>query len=99
MQALADTPPVGLTPEAKAAKRAGQKEEILLMLMRAGHHGCTSEQLNKVAFRYASSIHRLRQDGYLIETVGRSGTELARYILKGNLKPGEQIPLFSGVRA
>ena len=93
MQALEKSPPVGLTPQAKAEKRAGQKEAILAMLQGAGVWGCTSEALNKVAFRYAAVIHKLRKDGWLISTEGRQGTELCRYALRGRVGQDEQIPL------
>lgn len=94
MQTVAEFPRVGLAPEVAAAKHNGQRERILEMLKAAGEAGCTSEQLNRVAFRYASVIHRLRQqDGHVIETQGRQGTELARYIYKGKLEGSGQISL------
>lgn len=65
------------------------------MLQAAGGVGCTSEMLNKVAFRYSAIIHTLRhKHGYIIETFGRRGTDLVRFILKGQLKEGEQASLF-----
>jgi hypothetical protein len=63
-------------------KRETQKAKILGMLQKAGALGCTSEELNRVAFRYASVIFRLRRLGHEIETVERNGTELARFILR-----------------
>ena len=84
MQTVEEPSRIGLPPEAAEAKHNGQKERILKMLQAAGARGCTSEELNRVAFRYASSLHRLRRDGWQIETVGRKDTELARYIYKGN---------------
>ena len=73
----------GLDPKAKAEKRIGQAEIILAMLQGAGANGVTSEEMNRVAFRYADCIFRLRKGGHLIETVGRRGTELCRYVYKG----------------
>ncbi len=92
MQAVAERSQIGLTPKAKAEKREGQKEKILAMLTEAGVYGLTSEALNKVAFRYAAVIHKLRKDGWVISTDGRKATELVRYTLRGRIEPG-QIPL------
>jgi hypothetical protein len=95
VQTVEELPPVGLTPTAKAAKRISQRETILAMLLAAGERGCTSEELNPVAFRYGAVIFDLRhKEGYIIETLGRRGTELVRYVLKGQVKAGEQVPLF-----
>lgn len=91
MQTMEEPARIGLTPEAAEAKHNGQKERILEMLKRAGADGCTSETLNRVAFRYASVIHRLRRDGYLIETADRHNTELARYIYKGKAEANGQL--------
>jgi hypothetical protein len=65
------------------------------MLQAAGPRGCTSEELNRVAFRYASVIYRLRHlDGHQIETIGRQETELARYVLAMKTEDNGQIKLF-----
>ena len=94
MPTLAELAPVGLDPKAKAEKRLGQRERILALLEAAGPRGCSSEELNAVGYRYGGRLFELREQGYIIETHGRTGTELARYILKGKLAPGDQVPLF-----
>jgi len=76
---------VGLSPKDKAEKRIGQAEIILAMLKAAGSNGLNSEELNRVAFRYAAVLFRLRAAGHQIDTVGRRGTELCRYIYRGHV--------------
>jgi len=82
---------VGLSPKEKAEKRIGQKEVILEMLTRAGDAGVDSEMLNRVAFRYSAIIFRLRADGWLVDTLPRKGTELARFVLRGRASGPEQM--------
>ena len=85
----------GLDAKTKAKKKLSQRERILFLLEERGPLGATSEELNPIAFRYSSVIHGLRAEGYDIETRGRKGTELARFILWRG--PGEvvQMNLFS----
>jgi len=83
----------GLTPEQKQRKRKTQRETILAMLQTANGKGVTAEELNKVAFRYSAIIYKLRhENGYMIDTVPRHGTECAKYVYQGHSDPG-QIPL------
>lgn len=84
----------GLDPKAKAEKRIGQKEQILAMLERAGDAGVDSETLNRVAFRYSALIFRLRADGFVIDTLPRKNTELARFVLRGKSAGLVQTELF-----
>jgi len=85
---------VGLSPNDKAEKRASQKEIILAMLQGAGDAGLDSEILNRVAFRYSAIIFRLRADGFVIETLPRKNTELARFVLRGKSAGVVQAELF-----
>lgn len=45
-----------------------QKETVLDMLKKAGSKGVTNDTLSKVTFRFATSIHLLYQEGYIIST-------------------------------
>jgi len=73
-------------------KRAAQGTVILEMLKEAGPAGCTSEELNPIAFRYGAVIFTLRKKGWLIETQKREGTELVRYVLKGHVSDPPPAP-------
>ncbi len=56
------------------------------MLKDAGISGVTNGQLNRVTFRYGAVIHRLRKEGWLIDTIPidrKNG--YYRYIYKGRL--------------
>lgn len=72
-----------------ATKRAFQRDLIVELLRSRGEVGATSEELNRIGFRYSSTIFNLRRDGYHIETRARKGTELARFILWA--LPGEKV--------
>lgn len=84
---------VGVSPEQKAASRIRQKDQILAALEGAGAAGCTSESLNAICYRYGGRIFDLRKDGWDIRTLGRKGTELARYVLVGRVEDNGQIIL------
>lgn len=59
------------------------------MLVNAGTVGVSNFALNKVAFRYGSIIHRLRQDGYIIETVAvKPSTGYFKFYYRGRQHAG-----------
>jgi hypothetical protein len=83
----------GLSPKVKAEKRLSQEDRILNLLLDRGKLGAGSEELNKIAFRYSAIIFNLRhRGGWVIETLPRTGTELARFVLKGH-QPVSQLEL------
>ena len=85
-----------MTEQPNFEKRARQADIILSMLQDAGPAGCTSEELNPIAFRYVDVIFKLRKKGWIIETQKREGTELVRYVFKdqNSDKPAVQQQLF-----
>lgn len=83
MQTMEEPSRLGVTPEQKAESRINQKDRVLTALLNAGEGGCTSEELNRICFRYSGRIFDLRHDGWMIETLARRGTELARFVCKG----------------
>jgi len=76
-------------------KRGDQRQEILEALQTAGARGCTSEDLTRICLRYSARIWELRHglDAYNIETIGRTGTECARYVLRPTIEPLQLILL------
>lgn len=95
MQNVEEHARLGIDAKEKADKRINHKDLILTALLNAGEAGCTSEELNKICFRYSGRIFDLRKDGWEIKTLARTGTELARFVCKGKYADAKgQMPLF-----
>ena len=71
------SPPSGSAP----VKKMTHKEKVLACLKIAGGAGVTNIHLNQIHFRYGASIHRLRKEGYDIETI-RESESIYRFRLK-----------------
>ena len=70
------------TAKDRATKRLSYQDQVLAMLKRAGHRGCTTEELLTIHHRFSASIFELRAKGWAIVTVDRPGTDCATFVLR-----------------
>ena len=76
-------------------KRLTQRDRVLALLIAGGEQGVTSEELNKISFRYSAVVFDLRATGHDIQTVPRVHTGLVRYVWHRGPQPQTQQELFA----
>lgn len=66
----------------RATNRLSYQDQVLAMLKRAGHRGCTTEELLTIHHRFSARIFELRAKGWPIVTMDRPGTDCATFVLR-----------------